>query len=62
MKNAAVEGISSKTLNVGVDKAMAVFRVPLDPIKVNQPSGTTFDLVLGPKAMRDAVVLCNVPP
>jgi len=50
-----------KTLNVGVHEPMAVYRVPIDHQKVNQPQGTTFDLVIGANARQDAVVLCNVP-
>ena len=39
--------VSKNTLNVGIDKPLAAFRLSIEPSAIGKPAGSVFDLILG---------------
>ena len=50
-----------RTFDVGIDKPLAAFRLPIEPSAIGKPPGSVFDLILGRNARTDAVILCMLP-
>ena len=52
---------ANKTLNIGMQEPLAIYRVPIDAKAVRKPENTTFDLVIGSDAKTDALFVCTIP-